>query len=59
MGSLVGRVVYGPVLHREYITPVQMFTLLAVANFCAFMLDSVAAANYPGLLSLAAVNGIS
>ena len=42
-----------------YITPLQMFILLAVANFCAFMLDSVAAANYPGLLSLAVVNGIS
>ena len=59
VGNLIGRIAHGPILHLEYITPVQMFTFCAMTNLCAFLLDSVVATNYPGLLCLAALNGIS
>ncbi|XP_038075530.1 monocarboxylate transporter 12-like [Patiria miniata] len=58
VGTLVGRIVYGPILHRGYIQPVQMFMLLACGNIGAFVLDPIVLDNYPGLVGLSSINGL-
>ncbi|XP_038075499.1 monocarboxylate transporter 12-like isoform X2 [Patiria miniata] len=58
VGNLVGRIVYGPILHRGYIKPVQMFMLLACGNLGAFVLDPIVLDNYPGLVGLSSINGL-
>ena len=59
IGTLVGRILHGPILHRGYVKAVQLFILLGFVNFLSLMLDYVVSDNYTGLLLLAFANGLS
>ncbi|XP_038047801.1 monocarboxylate transporter 12-like [Patiria miniata] len=59
VGTLLGRIIQGPVMHRNWIQAVQLSTLLAFLNALAFVLDPIISDNYPGLACLAFVNGLS
>ena len=59
LGSLTGRLLYGPVLRSDHVTPVGMFGLLGAINVGAFALDPVLSAWYPATAALAFANGLA
>ncbi|XP_038048199.1 monocarboxylate transporter 11-like [Patiria miniata] len=58
VGTIVGRVLQGLLLHTGWVTALQFYTFLAFIDLVAFVLDPIISANYPGLVCVAFANGL-